>query len=162
MPTLPLPKPVYPPNDRTKFGAPRTGDRPPECLAGHCGVDLYLPIGTPVRAVASGRVLAARESSNVAGKFIWLGHDGWRSHYVHLDSYNVRQGEHVREGQQIGTLGRTGIKRDRPHLHFALSRKTSLGWKYYDPEPSLRAWATGGILGLVVVGGLVWWLVRRS
>ncbi len=178
----PLEERKLPPSSGTRFGANRSATgRPPECGGGHCGVDLYywkrdegsprgcanparnIGIGRAVFAVAAGKVIAASASSS-AGKFVWIDHGGWRSHYVHLDSYSVRVGEQVSEGQTIGTMGRTGIKCDPAHLHFALSR----GGKYYNPEPSLSSWglaAAGGIgtAGLVAAGLLaLYWLRMRG
>lgn len=171
MPVHPLEERQLPPWANNKFGASRSGDRPAECGAGHCGVDLYYwrpgadknyGRGRPVFAVADGKVVAARYSTGVAGKFVWVDHGGWRSHYVHLDSYNVGVGDKVRKGQQIGTLGRTGIKTDPAHLHFALSRSG----KYYDPEPSLKRWplaAAAGIGGgtLLVAAAALYWYLKR-
>jgi len=167
MPVHPLEERKLPPSTGTKFGASRSATgRPPECGGGHCGVDLYYwqsgmadknyGIGRPVFAVAAGRVIAASQSSD--GKYVWLQHaGGWRSHYVHLDAYYVKTGDEVNEGQQIGTLGRTGIVTDPAHLHFALSRAQNGSYVYYDPEPDLRVWplVAGGGLGLLLIGAVM-------
>lgn len=156
---FPLPSVVWPPNANTSFGATRAGERPSECGGGHCGIDLYLPIGTPVYAVAPGKVYAS-SSSDSAGEFIWLDHaDGWRSHYIHLKegSRKVSSGQRVTQGQTIGLLGRSGIKNDAGHLHFALSK----GGRYIDPVPVLRSWLTGGqgpllLAAAVLAGWFIW------
>lgn len=172
MPVCPLEDRKLPPTAGTKFGASRSAtDRPPECGGGHCGVDLYYweagmdpntGIGRPVFAVAAGKVIAASETSS-AGKYVWLQHDGWRSHYVHLDAYYVKSGDMVEEGQQIGTLGRTGILKDPAHLHFGLSKLQGGSYVYYDPEPDLKVWPlVGGGLGLLLIGAaaLYWYLKK--
>jgi len=169
MPVHPLAERKLPPSPGTKFGAARSAaGRPAECGGGHCGVDLYYwkagldpntGIGRPVFAVAAGKVIAASESDS-AGKYVWIKHDSFRSHYVHLDSYFVRTGDTVAEGQQIGTLGRTGITTDPAHLHFGLS---TLAGKYYDPEPKLRVWPlVGGGIGLLLVAAAVlYWYWKK-
>jgi len=175
MPVHPLEERKLPPTSGTKFGAGRSASgRPPECGGGHCGVDLYYwrggmkdrdyGSGRPVFAVADGKVIAAGTGDR-AGVFVWLNHGGWRSHYVHLGSRNVDLHEQVKQGQPIGTLGRTGIKRDPAHLHFALSR----GGKYYNPVPSLQSWdlvdgsSKTGIFGLVAASlALLYWLKTRG
>jgi murein DD-endopeptidase MepM/ murein hydrolase activator NlpD len=174
LPIHPLEERKLPPGPGTRFGAPRSATgRPSECGGGHCGVDLYywkgeadrnIGIGRPVFAVADGKVIAASASSS-AGKYVWIQHAGaWRSHYVHLDSYSVRKGQSVTRGQQIGTLGRTGIKHDPAHLHFGLSRyqSTQGRYVYYDPEPKLRSWPLvagmgGGLVFIVSTMALLYW-----
>ena len=151
----PLPQCIKPPNANTRFGAERAyaSNRPAECGGGHCGVDLYLPIGTPVFAVDAGKVISSKDSGNVAGEFVWIEHGGWRSHYCHLKegSRSVAVGQQVAAGQQIGQLGKSGIQTDAGHLHFALSRRDSSGkYRYYDPEPSLCG---GGSSGLLLLAG---------
>jgi len=170
MPVQPLEEKKLPPNAKTSFGASRSATgRPAECGGGHCGVDLYywngekdrnIGIGRPVFAVAAGKVIAASESAS-AGKFVWIQHADFRSHYVHLDSYFVHTGDQVAEGQQIGTLGRTGITTDPAHLHFALS---TLGGTYYDPVPYLKSWpvVAGGIgAGVLLAAAALYWYLKR-
>jgi len=70
------------------------------------------------------------------GLFVLIQHaEGLSSSYMHLDRLFVRDGETVKGGQLIGTVGRTGIKRDPAHLHFELRR----GWRPIDPVPLLGA-----------------------
>jgi murein DD-endopeptidase MepM/ murein hydrolase activator NlpD len=54
--------------------------------------------------------------------FVLIRHneDGLTSGYFHLKRYFVNNGQKVKAGQQIGEVGRTGIKRSLPHLHFEL------------------------------------------
>lgn len=156
---FPLPTVTWPPNANTSFGAARSGDRPPECGGGHCGVDLYLAENTPVFSVADGTVYAS--SSGTDGQFIWIDHaGGWRSHYVHLNQRNVSAKQRVSRGQQIGLLGKTGIYNDKggAHLHFGLS----YNGKYVDPLPELQRWLAGaggaGLAGLLALGVGVYFL----
>ena len=141
------PRRIMPPNSKCRFGARRHGNRPPECERGHCGVDLFLPEGTPIHAVHDGVVYKMQRSAAAggrAGKFLWLSHRGGDivSTYVHLKeiSSRLRPGVRVRSGEVIGLLGVTGLKRPVPHLHFGLSVRQRGRRRYVDPEPLLWSW----------------------
>jgi len=96
----------------------------------HYGVDFAAPVGTPVRAVADGRVLKAGWNGG-NGKFVKIQHDAvYETGYSHLSSIPraVRTGGMVRQGQIIGYVGATGLATG-PHLHFAMYRNG----EYVDP-----------------------------
>ncbi len=94
----------------------------------HGGVDYAAPTGTPVHAVADGRVtFAARKGPN--GKLIKLRHvGGYESFYLHLSRMKVRRGQRVKQGQLIGKVGSTG-RSTGPHLDFRLKKRG----KYLNP-----------------------------
>jgi hypothetical protein len=84
----------------------------------HGGIDIAVPVGTPVAAADSGVVERVTNQPNGAGKFIEIRHeDGTSSLYMHLSRQDVTQGSRVTAGQQIGLSGNTGNS-DGPHLHF--------------------------------------------
>jgi murein DD-endopeptidase MepM/ murein hydrolase activator NlpD len=87
----------------------------------HLGVDYVAPRGTPIKAVANGRVLfAARKGPS--GRLVTLQHkNGFVTKYAHLKGIarKARRGAYVKQGQTIGYLGNTG-RSTGPHLHFAL------------------------------------------
>ena len=97
----------------------------------HAGVDIPAPIGTPVLAAGPGKVSWAgyglfhgRETpDDPYGLAVLIRHDfgfnGQRLYtvYGHLDTVEVRKGQHVETGDAIGTSGQTG-KVSGPHLHF--------------------------------------------
>ena len=59
------------------------------------------------------------------GKYITLAHaDGTLSRYGHLNSQNVREGQRVRGGQVIGSVGSTG-RSTGPHLDYRVSRNNT-------------------------------------
>jgi murein DD-endopeptidase MepM/ murein hydrolase activator NlpD len=96
----------------------------------HLGVDFAAPMGTPVRAIASGRVEYAGWHGG-SGRFIKIEHgSGIESSYSHLQSIaaGARNGSHVQVGQVIGAVGASGLATG-PHLHFALYR----GGVYVNP-----------------------------
>lgn len=97
------------------FGEPRNGYT-------HQGIDLRLPIGTPIYAVADATVIkAAPDSKGVnagGGHIIMLDHgNGIQTWYMHLDAYAVKLGDKITKGQVIGFSGNSG-ESTTPHLHF--------------------------------------------
>jgi len=90
----------------------------------HTGVDLAVPLGTPVFAAADGVVALARpmtdQSGNLVGygNYVILQHDtGLKTLYGHLLLIGVKEGDVVKRGQLIGLVGSTGNSTG-PHTHF--------------------------------------------
>lgn len=82
----------------------------------HKGLDLAGWEGEAVLAPADGVVLHTARGI-VNGNTVVLGHGlGVGSSYLHLDSIDVREGQRVRRGERIGTVGGTGGF--APHLHW--------------------------------------------
>ncbi len=130
-----------------RFGARRPQPRPQECELGHCGVDIGATLGEPVFAVFDGvvdRIQRNPDADPISGIFVVLSHREAtvRSRYIHLDSVaaDLVPGATVRGGQQIGRLGRTGVRHSGPHLHFGLSVRQRGHERFVDPEPYLRRW----------------------
>lgn len=97
----------------------------------HEGVDLLVDIGTPVLAARSGRVITSRVIINKntqtgSGNYIILQHPGnLTTTYAHLLEVYVRENNFVRQGQNIGKVGKTGNANYRdiqPHLHFEVRK----------------------------------------
>ncbi|MGH7899979.1 MAG: peptidoglycan DD-metalloendopeptidase family protein, partial [Candidatus Binatia bacterium] len=89
----------------------------------HFGVDFAAPMGTPIRAIAAGRVEYAGWRGK-SGRYIRVDHgSGIESSYSHLQSITrgVRAGSRVQVGDIIGRVGASGLATG-PHLHFALFR----------------------------------------
>ena len=85
----------------------------------HAGIDFGVPTGTPVRSVASGRVVLARDRM-VTGKSVVLEHlPGVYSAYYHLSRIAVAQGAAVEAGVILGLSGSTGMSTG-PHLHWEI------------------------------------------
>ncbi|MEE8311257.1 MAG: peptidoglycan DD-metalloendopeptidase family protein [Candidatus Binatia bacterium] len=96
----------------------------------HYGVDFAAPTGTPVRAVAAGKVLKAGWYGG-NGRFVKVRHDSvYETGYAHLSRIapSMKPGTVVRKGQIIGYVGSTGLATG-PHLHFAMYRDA----RYIDP-----------------------------
>ena len=87
--------------------------------APHTGVDIGLPAGTPVHAIADG-VTALAQEQFLGGRTVVLDHGGGViSMYMHLQSYRVEEGRRVTRGEIIGAVGSTG-RSTGPHLHFGV------------------------------------------
>ncbi len=83
----------------------------------HHGVDYAAPYGTPVHAVAGGKVIFAGWRGGY-GKAVVIKHkNGYQTLYGHLGRILVKAGQHVDQGQTIGLVGSTGLSTG-PHLHF--------------------------------------------
>jgi murein DD-endopeptidase MepM/ murein hydrolase activator NlpD len=87
----------------------------------HNGVDYSAPVGTPVQATASGRVVSVGWKGSY-GKTVVLDHDGLHSTlYAHLSRYQpeLKTGQYVKQGAIIGYVGHSGLTTG-PHLHYEL------------------------------------------
>lgn len=89
----------------------------------HRGIDYAAPTGSPVVAPAAGRVaLVGYESKGfqIHGNMVGLDHgQGVASVLIHLNTIVVKEGDMVKAGQKIGTVGSTGASTG-PHLHWGL------------------------------------------
>lgn len=85
----------------------------------HPGLDIAVPMGTPVRAAGGGTVAEAGDDPEY-GRFILIDHpDGYQSMYGHASSVLVVPGQLIAAGEVIGLSGSTG-RSTAPHLHFEI------------------------------------------
>jgi murein DD-endopeptidase MepM/ murein hydrolase activator NlpD len=83
----------------------------------HRGVDYVAAIGTPIKAAGRGNVVEAGYNQ-FNGNYVFIRHNGtYTTKYLHLTKRNVNRGQSVKQGQIIGTLGRTG-RVTGAHLHY--------------------------------------------
>jgi len=78
---------------------------------GHFGTDYAAPCGTPIRAVADGRITAVSYTSG-NGNFVKMKHDKvYDTQYLHMSKFGpgIKPGVMVKQGQTIGYIGRTGL-----------------------------------------------------
>ncbi len=116
---------------RDLWGASRGGG-----IRKHKGIDIHAAKGTPVVAIADG-IIVEKDHTLIGGKTLWLrsAKHGWKAYYAHLDRQLVKEGQRVKKGQVIGTIGNTGNARTTPpHLHFGISG--SKGW--VNPLPYVK------------------------
>jgi len=84
----------------------------------HKGIDIAAPVGTPIMAAASGKVITAGWNDGGYGNLVEVQHaDGSVTLYAHNSRLLVRVGQQVRQGQQIAEMGSTGFSTG-PHSHF--------------------------------------------
>jgi murein DD-endopeptidase MepM/ murein hydrolase activator NlpD len=84
----------------------------------HDGIDFSAPVGTPVYATGNGVVKSATRSERGLGNQILIDHGyGYETLYACMDELNVRNGQEVKRGDLIGTVGNTGLS-VAPHLHY--------------------------------------------
>ncbi|MHB8959620.1 MAG: M23 family metallopeptidase [Candidatus Limnocylindrales bacterium] len=108
------------------FGPTTLSLEPPRCWGGRCyahfhdGIDLAAPLGTPVRAMAGGRVVLAGRVPDGAVD-VELDHGaGVLTLYGHLQArLAVSVGDRVAAGDVLGAVGMTG-NTTGPHLHFGV------------------------------------------
>ncbi|MFF5441919.1 murein hydrolase activator EnvC family protein [Streptomyces achromogenes] len=117
------------------------GWRPPPAVygPGHRGVDLAAPAGSPVRAVAPGRVLFA---GRVAGRGVLsleVGGTDLRTTYEPVRA-SVGKGDRVDAGEVVATLEAGAHCGTAPCLHWGLLRGTT----YLDPLTLLPPWLLNG------------------
>jgi murein DD-endopeptidase MepM/ murein hydrolase activator NlpD len=89
----------------------------------HFGVDYAAPEGTPVWAVADGKVVFVGEREGY-GKSVILQHrNGYQTYYGHLSRYGpgIRKGKRVSQKEIIGYVGSTGLATG-PHLDYRVSK----------------------------------------
>lgn len=105
----------------------------PRADEAHPGVDIAVPIGTPVRAAGGGSAVEVGQDPEY-GEFVLLEHrNGVRSMYGHLSRVLVTAGDTVAAGRVIGLSGNSG-RSTAPHLHFEIRR----GDRRVDPMSMVR------------------------
>ncbi|MBJ8340843.1 M23 family metallopeptidase [Antrihabitans sp. YC3-6] len=117
------PNPTLP--GSAKFVAPTSGEITSPFGDGrnHEGIDIANSVGTPIVAVADGKVISAGPAQGF-GLWVRIRHDdGTVTTYGHNNNNGVAVGQRVRAGQQIATVGNRGIS-SGPHLHFEVASPT--------------------------------------
>ena len=101
------------------FGAKRKNGK------SHKGLDILAPVGEPVRAARSGWAISGEHPYGY-GKFVKIAHSrGLATIYAHLKEVNLKWIKRVRQGDVIGSVGKTGNadhKLIKPHLHFEVRK----------------------------------------
>ena len=111
-----------------------TNPRFPSVKVPNNGMDIRVPVGTAVRAVAKGRVDYTSDNYASYGEIVILNHgDSYYTLYAHLSDISVSVGQEVSAGQTIGRSGETGSLKG-PILHFEVRK----GGSALDPEDWLQ------------------------
>lgn len=89
----------------------------------HRGIDFIAPIGTPVLATADGVILKSIKNKKGYGHHIIIQHDHeFKTLYAHLKEIMVSEGQAIRKGAVIATVGSTGNS-SKPHLHYEVIKE---------------------------------------
>lgn len=85
----------------------------------HSGMDIVSPRGTPIKAPANGIVTFSGANSGF-GNMIVVDHGyGLITRYAHNDTNLVQEGQRIKRGDTVGTVGCTG-RCTGPHLHYEI------------------------------------------
>jgi len=87
----------------------------------HHGIDYATPVGTPIHAAYSGRVIFAGRKGGYGNVVIIRHLGGYKTYYAHLSRFKTYVGQKVKTGDVIAYSGNTG-RSTGPHLHFGLSQ----------------------------------------
>lgn len=90
-------------------------------LAGHNGLDLRAPEGTPLFSPIEGTATLFDQGKAGYGKYIKVSKDNISILMAHLSEFNVQNGQKVYAGQLIGKTGNTGFS-TAPHLHVTVKQ----------------------------------------
>lgn len=97
---------------------PFTGKR-----TAHHGIDLAGPVGLDIHCSGAGTVILAQMNRHGYGKEVVVDHGfGYTSRYAHLHDIHVKEGQKVKRGEVLGTLGSTG-RSTGPHLHYEIRKE---------------------------------------
>lgn len=100
----------------------------------HKGIDIAKSPGVPIYSAANGKVIEKKYDKGGFGNYIVIRHKaGFSTKYGHMADVIVKEGDSVVQGQQIGTMGNTGLSTGY-HLHF----EVRLGSQVRDPLIYLR------------------------
>ena len=87
----------------------------------HDGVDIAIPVGTPLAAPRYGYVIATGYSASF-GRFLRIAHnDDYETFFAHLNYVPIAIGDRVEQGERVAYSGNTGWS-TAPHLHFSIFR----------------------------------------
>ena len=127
-------------NGRISSGYGKRKPPVPGASAWHNGWDIEVPIGTPVKAIADGKVIATGAAKGY-GYWVAIDHgiiNGVQvtSEYGHISAWNVRYGQIIKQGDIIAKSGNAGYS-SGPHLHITI-REGRFQGTAVDPSKYIR------------------------
>ncbi len=104
----------------------------------HKGIDIFAKKGTPLLAATSGWVVY-RSQNSIGGKVYLILGAKWRLHYyAHLDTFKALQGDWVKAGEPIGTVGDSGNAAGKQaHVHYSIFTLLPYPWRI---DSSTQGW----------------------
>jgi Peptidase family M23 len=129
--SLPLSAPASPlPKNEDDFGSDRTFNG--KLRSQHTGRDYPVNAGTPIKAIASGKVVLIGDHF-LTGNSVYIDHgDGMVSANFHMSEITVKEGDVIKRGAVIGKAGGTG-RVSGVHLHLGIRWLAAR----VDPQPLL-------------------------
>ncbi|MCB0522354.1 MAG: M23 family metallopeptidase [Lewinellaceae bacterium] len=89
----------------------------------HAGIDFSAPQGTPIQATGDGKVVEVDNNKSGYGLHVVIDHGyGYKTLYGHLSGVEVKVGQKIKKGHQIGEVGSTGTS-TAPHCHYEVHYK---------------------------------------
>ena len=104
----------------------------------HDGIDIAAPVGALVRAAADGEVVYSAILAGYGNVIILRHADGYATVYAHNERNRVGEGDRVRAGQVIATVGRSG-RTSAPNLHFEVRKDNVARNPVFYLPPSVQA-----------------------
>lgn len=98
----------------------------------HTGTDIKAPEGSKAVSVSAGVVFSTSLGGDW-GNVVYIRDTQYEYQYAHLSRIDVKAGDVVNPGDQIGLVGSTGLSTG-PHLHFGMR---PIGGEWIDPLPML-------------------------
>lgn len=84
----------------------------------HTGIDFTAPRGTAIQSTGDGKVVKVENKRTGYGRSVVIDHGyGYQTRYAHMYKVDVKKGEKIKKGQQIGVVGSTGSS-TAPHCHY--------------------------------------------
>lgn len=104
----------------------------------HDGIDIAVPEGAVVQAAAAGEVAYVGTLPGYGNIIILRHRAGYATVYAHNERNHVREGQRIRRGQSIATVGRSG-RTTGPNLHFEVRRENTSQDPFLFLPPGLQA-----------------------
>jgi len=87
----------------------------------HNGIDIVADSGIDIISPADGTVIEAKWDNDYGNKILIKHGEGFVTLYAHLSNFNAKEGDKVKKGDKIGTVGSTGLA-TRAHLHYEVHK----------------------------------------
>jgi len=115
---------------------------------GHNALDLSAAVGTPVKACADGIVSKVGNDADGYGLYVIVWHPALKVYVLtgHMSRQDVKAGDAVTQGQQVGLSGNTGNSTG-PHVHFEVRAATDTG--EYDADVTGMGYAAVDPVSLI-------------
>ena len=102
----------------------------------HSGIDIKAPLGSDVFCPADGIVVLCADNK-LTGKTVSIDHgNGYISTLYNLQNINVQNGQRLKEGEVVGTVGNSAVQemKEDPHVHFEVKKNG----KYINPNDIMK------------------------